>query len=229
MVDSTPTPYYTDDSVTLYHGDCLKIAAWLAADVLVTDPPYGTAYRSGWSSISDRRVVNKPADVVKVRGDENVGIRNAALELWGDGPAVIFGVWRVPRPAATRQRLIWHKRNTNPGMRAETAGWFAADEEIYVLGSGFGGSPAQSVIPTDEYRASAHGQAALIGHPTPKPIRLMEHLIERCPPGTIADPFEAGWDTQQRSRVPWVDVPEANKAAMRAAVRALLAEVGGAA
>jgi hypothetical protein len=32
----------------------------------------------------------------------------------------------------------------------------------------------------------------------------------------------AGWETQQASRKPWADVPEANKVTMRAAVSALL-------
>lgn len=36
----------------------------------------------------------------------------------------------------------------------------------------------------------------------------------------------AGWETQERSRKPWADVPEANKATMRVAVRALLAALG---
>lgn len=31
-----------------------------------------------------------------------------------------------------------------------------------------------------------------------------------------------GWETQERARRPWADIPEANKATMRAAVRALL-------
>jgi len=36
----------------------------------------------------------------------------------------------------------------------------------------------------------------------------------------------AGWETQEASRKPWADVPEANKATMRAAVGALLKAIG---
>lgn len=36
-----------------------------------------------------------------------------------------------------------------------------------------------------------------------------------------------GWDTNPASRVPWSDVPDANKATMRAAVRALLVAMQG--
>ena len=35
----------------------------------------------------------------------------------------------------------------------------------------------------------------------------------------------AGWETNPASRVPWADVPESNKAAMRSAVTALLVHV----
>lgn len=37
--------------------------------------------------------------------------------------------------------------------------------------------------------------------------------------------IEQGWETNPRSQVDWADVPEANKATMRVAVRALLAAV----
>ena len=36
----------------------------------------------------------------------------------------------------------------------------------------------------------------------------------------------AGWETQEASRKPWADVPEANKVTMRAAVHALLIWTG---
>ena len=34
-------PYYEQDGITIYHGDCRELLAHLKADVVVTDPPYG--------------------------------------------------------------------------------------------------------------------------------------------------------------------------------------------
>lgn len=46
--------------------------------------------------------------------------------------------------------------------------------------------------------------------------QVMHDAYERAAVG-------AGWETQTASRKPWADVPEANKATMRAAVAALVA------
>lgn len=173
-------PYYEDDLVTLYHGDCLEITEWLAADVLVTDPPYGVAWRAG--GLSDRRATRASA-VQSIASDEDTIVRDSALHAWGSKPAIVFGSWRKPRPEPCAHRLIWHKANRQPGVTS--APWFPTDEEIYILGTGFIGKPSATVITTTEHRGS---QPALIGHPTPKPIGLMESLISKTS-GVVADPF----------------------------------------
>jgi DNA modification methylase len=180
-------PYYEDDLVTLYCGDSLEITEWLAADVLVTDPPYGVAWKSGGMSNAKTPVVDK------VNNDENANVRDEALKLWGTKPAVVFGSWRVPKPDNVSHRLIWYKQANIPGMRATP--WYSADEEIYVIGKGFTGKPEQNVLVTNDRRDGAYGEVAKLGHPTPKPVGLLERLIAKCPEGVIADPFVGAGST----------------------------------
>ena len=109
--------------MTLYHGDCLELTDWVNADVLVTDPPYGIAYKSGGMSNATIAIQDKVAN------DDTLIVRDAALDLWGsDKPGLVFGSWRMDRPKNTRHRLIWYKQNALPGMRATP--WLNADEEI---------------------------------------------------------------------------------------------------
>lgn len=177
--------YYQDDHVTLYHGDSLwEHREWLSADVLVTDPPYGI----GWTQKKGMyRGAGSQSQISNaVAGDRTTEVRDEALTSWGSKPAIVFGSWRKPRPEGTEHRLIWHKFGQQPGPA--NAAFMSQDEEIYVLGSGWRKSspPLRSVIRTDETR---HHAVMRAGHPTPKPVGLMELLIDRCPPGVIADPF----------------------------------------
>lgn len=169
-------PYFQNDLVTLYHGDCLEITEWLEADVLVTDPPYGQGFVGGaWGG-------------AKVLNDEDTQVRDAALTLWNKKPSLVFGNWRCQRPLGVAHRLIWIKQGRNAGILAtrETVPWFPADEEIYISGRGWKGPPDSNIYATSENRSSAAKDA---NHPTPKPIGLMEKLIKKTPEGVIADPF----------------------------------------
>lgn len=170
-------PYYQDSHVTIYHGDCREVLDWLSADLLVTDPPYGVQWL-GYGNKGQKRVA--------IIGDDDAAVRDAALAMWGDKPAIVFGSWKIERPRATRHRLVWHKRGHAPGLA--NAPFMSQDEEIYILGTGFLSTspPFRSVIETTESRSV---EVARIGHPTPKPVALMEMLLRRYPVGLIADPF----------------------------------------
>jgi DNA modification methylase len=171
-------PYYHDDLVTLYCGDCRDVDAWLAADVLVTDPPYGMGYESNRNRDKRNRKVGRP-----VGGDTSTDLRDAVLTAWGDRPALVFGKWTCPRPVGTRARLIWDKRVQGTGDLSLP--WGPADEEIYVLGTGFVGSRGSNVLAVQMLMSGAHDRP---DHPTPKPVGLMERLIEKTT-GVVADPF----------------------------------------
>lgn len=161
-------PYYQDEWVTLYHGDCRDVSAWRSADVLVTDPPYGMRYESGWSGRS-------------IEGDGDTSVRDAALALWGDKPALVFGRWDCPHPPAAKMCLTWNKGDW-PGMGDLSLPWGPSTEEVYVIGSGFVGKRTGSVIHHDRLTGNTL-------HPNEKPVGLMIRLLRTCPPGVVADPF----------------------------------------
>jgi len=182
------TPYYEDDAVTLYHGDCREVTAWLEADVLVTDPPYGIGYtgfggRGYWDDASKHEAI---------QGDASPALRDEALALWGDRPALVFGTWRAPRPAATRQVLIWDKSYNGPGMGDLALPWGLSHEEIYILGDGFLGKRDGSVVRAMPYNSQSIDRP---DHPTPKPVRLLAPLLDKCPHGVTADPFAGSGST----------------------------------
>lgn len=178
--------YYSDEHVTLYHGDCLtEHREWLSADVLVTDPPYGIAYESNLNR--DKRNVKKGRPVL---GDGTTAARDGALSAWGSRPALVFGRWDGLRPAGAHTRLVWDKGNT-VGMGNLSIPWGRSDEEVYVLGSGFVGKREGSVI---RCQMLMSGDRQRPDHPTPKPVPLMERLIEKTV-GTVADPFAGSGST----------------------------------
>src|SRR6056297_1842413 len=123
-----PNPYYEDNFVTLYHGDCLEITDWLEADVLVTDPPYGMSYKSG-----------RKKELDEIQGDRDLGVRDKSLALWGEKPALVFGTWKQPRPDGVRQLIVWDKRGGAGFSGDLNMPWADITEEIYVLGSGWTG------------------------------------------------------------------------------------------
>ena len=178
--------YYSDDYVTIYHGRCEEVLEWLAADVLVTDPPYGMGLKSNRSKAND----------LSIASDHDATTRDNALALWGERPALVFGRWSIPHPPATRMLLTWDK-GEHTGMGDLSLPWKPVTEEVYVLGRGFSAPHRGSSVL--HYLAPAPSPSVRM-HPTEKPIRLMRHLVGTCPAGLIADPFMGSGSTLRAAK-----------------------------
>jgi site-specific DNA-methyltransferase (adenine-specific) len=180
--------YYQDESVTLYHGNSLTDhREWLDADVLLTDPPYGSQLLSpgnGNAGGYGRRYVHSRGRVgAVIAGDESTESRDLALELWGDKPLAFFASARMPEPPGDwEDRIVWDKRR--PGMNAGPFRYI--HEMIYARGMVRADNSTFSIISMLPNQKD---------HIHAKPIELMSVLVKVCPPGVIADPFSGSGST----------------------------------
>lgn len=201
------TPYYSDDLVTLYHGDCREVLGSLASfDAAIVDPPYGE------TSLKWDAWIPELPGLLAGHTDSMwcFGSMRMFLEHRDD-----FAGWRFS------QDVIWEKHNGS-GFHADrfkrvhelATHWYRGDwsatyhqtpvtmdatrrtvrrkprpahtGEIeagtYVSEDG-GPRLMRSVI----YARSMHGRAL---HPTEKSGAILEPLIEyACPPGgSLIDP-----------------------------------------
>ena len=181
--------YYQDEWVTLYLGDCLaEHREWLEADVLVTDPPYGTQPDSTAIGYG-RKVQADGFRGQRIANDTTTDARDAALAMWGNGPALVFGSPRLPDPPGQwADRLVWDKKR--PGMNGGP--WRYRHESIYVTAGFVRASNASVSILTafPEQADHIHG----------KPLALMSSLMESAPPGVIADPFAGSGSTLKAAK-----------------------------
>lgn len=184
------TPYYQDEYVTLYHGDCLERTEWLAADVLVTDPPYGIGWKRGLNaargSKAHRGILN----------DEDTSCRDAMLDLWGDKPGVVFGSLAAAFPKEVKQVLIWRKP-PDAGVVGSVTGYRRDIDAVFLTGQRIPqsvrwSSVLVSGIPSVGNPSSPAGRT---GHPHAKPVDLMADLIDHGRLGVVADPFAGSGST----------------------------------
>lgn len=186
-------PYYQDDYVTLYHGDCLtEHLEWLDTDVLVTDPPYGIGWSKGaWSK------AKRKAATPGIQNDNDTAARDEVLTAWGSKPALVFASLRAAYPEGWKRMLVFEKPMVGAGLIGVRMPWLSNWEPIFVMGEWPDQAPALSaVIKTRAAAASGYsGYTTKAGHPHAKPLDVMEALIAASPPGIIADPFAGSGST----------------------------------
>jgi len=215
------TPYYADEWVTLYHGDCRDVMPYLDGplDLVVTDPPYGET-SLGWDRWPDGWVYTIP---------------NAVRSMWCFGSLRMFlhrhqefMCWRLS------QDVIWEKHNGS-GFAADrfkrvheiATHWYRGDwSTIYrdvprVPGqarpsatsrrrqqpahTGTIGSAVYEYGDTRMARSviRVRSMNGLARHPTEKPVGILDPLIRYgCPEGgTVLDPFAGSGSTGEAARL----------------------------
>ena len=185
------SPFFDDGETVLFHGDCREILPHIGDGVLVTDPPFGIGAgprnhdNGNTPRIIGEMKMNRASD--RTIPPEAVALRDEALHLWGNKPALVFGSWRAPRPPGTRMRLVWDKGVIGMGGFGP---WRPSDEEIYVIGKGWPETrDTKTVIQVTN--TPAGGRC----HPNEKPVGLMRALINWCPAGVIVDAFAGSGTT----------------------------------
>ena len=95
------TPYYQDDNVTIYHGDCRDIIGELDFDVIVSDPPYGINAMAHRRSMPDG-----VKEFDEIAGDMDLLAVEFLMGQIGDTPAAVFGANNFPHLLPHRGRWI---------------------------------------------------------------------------------------------------------------------------
>lgn len=186
------SPYYADELVTLYLGDCREITAWLEADVLVTDPPYGRGW--GQHGAYNGGLANRG-----IAGDKTAASRDDALRMWAPRPAIVFGDLMLTPPSGAKQVLVYAKP-PDSGLFGAVGGFRRDAEAVYLVGNWPQPPVRQSSVLRTTVRSGPGLLARRCGHPHAKPVDVMETLIAACPPGIIADPFAGSGSTLVAAR-----------------------------
>lgn len=190
-------PYYQRNGITLYLGDCAEVE--VPCDLIVTDPPYGQEFKSGFSDMWG-----------KIHGDDDIAgtqdrLAHALKSLRRGRHVYVFGDrfdWSK-LPVGGRAELIWDKEILGPGDLSQP--WGPQHEKItfgvYELSAanrakGYGNLSARirkgSVI-----RSLRPISGAVKHHPTEKPVDVLRQLIESSSVmgETVYDPFAGSGST----------------------------------
>lgn len=170
----------TIGDATLYCGDCLEILPTLGkVDAVVTDPPYGMlrfetdtksflevvgpALRLSWGFVSN------PGNMfVFMSTAEIVSLANAV----GINPKRVFWMYK---PA---------------DMTYPLGGWLLTSEAIIWFAKGDRLALRQvKPLRHDCYTHTRVGKEGVEGHPTVKPLWVVQDIVSRCDAETILDPF----------------------------------------
>jgi site-specific DNA-methyltransferase (adenine-specific) len=185
-------PYYEDEAVTIYHGDCREVLPGLEADAVITDPPYnvGKDYGPGHDDAKEKWAhIEWLHDLLALSAEASRG----PVVFFPGRRYMLDAEWMV---ADTGLRIVrclgWHRKefagdkwNGGPAMCWEPIVW-ASSEDKPTFNTIFGTYGRDFLVVP-----STHGDPYAQLHPCPKPLAVMKWLVGLFVPemGLVLDPF----------------------------------------
>ena len=172
---SDPDPYYEQDGIKIYHGDCRDILPRLSFDTIVTDPPYGIRLTSNGVLF----VGSDPID-----GDENTDLVEWIAQEFSAAPmACFFSPYNVPS-IKWRSVLAWNK-GPHVGGGGDMYTCWKRDFELIGIKNNrpLSGKRDSAVL---DFHSLVKKPS---GHFCEKPVDLMRYLIWKMAEGIVVDPF----------------------------------------
>ena len=184
-------PYYQDDAVTIYHGDCREILPGLEpVDLVLTDPPYGINMSHGFSGFGgfggfgkpiSRRRYSDTWDELRPSATTMAQLLRSAKNqiIWGGN----FFADTLPQ---STHWLVWDKLNTMPTFGDCELAW-----------TSFQRKSVKKI--TIEWNGLL-GKEGVRVHPTQKPLALFVWCLNSYDAQTILDPFMGSGTTLRAAK-----------------------------
>lgn len=182
-------PYYEQDGITIYHGDCRTVAGSLVADLVLTDPPYRHEHVDGGGFAAARRFYAGGA----LEGLQDFDLSIYSKMLMAAAPMLIAFHSRdlVPDYAMLARECgrsydlhVWHKTNAIPF----TANTWKSDLEYLALiwKAKPGWVQCNQALHSKAWVSSLNTDRQ---HPAAKPIDLLQKYLLVLDAQDILDPF----------------------------------------
>lgn len=180
-------PYFQDDAVTIYHGDCREVLPQLPkVDLVLTDPPYGIDYQSarriGWQRKA------------KIQGDDEFPLWMFE-ELKPRKAMFVWCRWDIlPILPLPKSFIVWDKGNHSMGnleheygRQWEAIAFYPSSEHKFIY------------RPTDIISVMRVPPDKLV-HPNEKPVEVASKLLSANEGNLILDPFMGSGTTLRAAK-----------------------------
>lgn len=177
-------PYYEQDGITIYHGDCRQVLSDLdGVDAIVSDPPYGMSWDGRVTRGSEGGRTTRKGTITGGYGITIAGDSEPfdPTHLLGYHEVLLWGFNHFPQHLSRGTALVWIKRH-------DTAfGSFLSDAEVAWLNRGCGVYCLRDV--------SMQGESTRRQHPAQKPEGIMRWSLGFIKGQVVCDPFAGSGTT----------------------------------